>query len=632
MFKHLGHLRKEPAFFLFSLVLISFAYFLFEYFFIPYSSLSADEFVFARHIYEYTFHLPYRDFPPYKTVLGYYLLSVPMYFSQGIFATLINIKAEIVFLNLIFIGIVSRIARRLFNFKAVLLTWLLVLSNQLFLIYSADLRVDMLTGWLCLLSILYVMQNRVILGGIFISIAFLVSQKAIWYLIALDGAMFFCWLSMTTSSYTLYRIFIFNMAALLPLVIYILFWSFVSSPSTVFYNLFYEAYIQAKINLYADIYLRCWGIVLSHGPLLFFLWPLTTLMLFEKPKQISKQLFVIACAFISLMLFILYKQPFPYNFVFTVPAFFILYAQFIDWLLNPSLYFHSNKKLWPLIVFYIFLMAILIYLSAISAIYYGIILLTITILSYLYCVKHHKSWQTLLLNLIFAFFIILGVISPLFKSFQIAKLIDGSYQKTMLRLAAKILQEGDYVSGIPYFYQKDQPIAGMKNLIEPALLYLYRPSKQMETLLLPSLYLDVSNTRQIAADFEKTPVKLIINNYRIRLLPIHLRDYIEQHYQHFYGSLYIYAPVIEKGTRTFDLKFDGMYEVVPELNADCKAMLLLDDRIVGMNSVVRLKRGMHLSAGGCGYRLVFKPDVDGEFLNPRYQKDNWLYMLKAIST
>jgi hypothetical protein len=46
---------------------------------IPKVWLEVDELWYAHHIYQYTRHVPYLNFPPYKTVLGYYLLMLPLY-------------------------------------------------------------------------------------------------------------------------------------------------------------------------------------------------------------------------------------------------------------------------------------------------------------------------------------------------------------------------------------------------------------------------------------------------------------------------------------------------------------------------------------------------------------------------
>lgn len=224
-------------------------YCVFEFFYIPYPMTGVDEFWFAHHIYQYTQHLPYRDFPPYKTVLGYYVLMWPFYFVKGLFAPLYYIKYEITLINALFFFSIGYWAIRLFKPLAVLLTLTLIISNQLFLIYSAALRVDMLTAWICLLSILCLLNNRVLLAGFSIGLAFLISQKTLWYLVASNGALLWYGLLYLDYRQTRKALCLFNGAAALVIGVYIVFWAHIASWHSVLHSLFYEAYTQAKIKL-----------------------------------------------------------------------------------------------------------------------------------------------------------------------------------------------------------------------------------------------------------------------------------------------------------------------------------------------------------------------------------------------
>src|SRR3990167_7391495 len=83
--------KKKPYFWL---ILVSFClcYLIFEFFFNAYTMLTVDEFWFAHSVFRFAHLLPYRDFFPYKTVLGYYFLLFPLLLGNGIFSTLILIK------------------------------------------------------------------------------------------------------------------------------------------------------------------------------------------------------------------------------------------------------------------------------------------------------------------------------------------------------------------------------------------------------------------------------------------------------------------------------------------------------------------------------------------------------------
>lgn len=619
--------KWQPGIFFYAFVAIFSIYFLFEYYFIKYSALSTDEFVFARHILDYTRALPYRDFAPYKTILGYYLLSIPLFFSQGLFAPLFWIKTEITLLNVACLGVASYWSLTFFDKRAILLAVLAIMSNQLFLIYGSDLRVDMLTSWFCLFSALCILKDQFKLGGALLGIAFLISQKALWYVFAINGSLGLCWLCFANHARFNFRsIIIFNLASALPIVLYLLVWSLAADFPSVFYNLFYEAYIQAGIDWYVPLYLTCWQAVLSHGPLLFFIWPLTFVCLFApSDERIANRVFIISMASIALILFINYKQPFPYNFVFTIPAFFLLMSEFISWIIKTPNMRDKIQDRWQtklLVAIYCLSIITLVYVFSLSALYY--LIAALPLISYAYFTNQLP--RQYFLYSFMSLFILTGILYPLYGSVKTALVVDGTYQQTMTQVTAELLgEDSDYVSGIPFLYAKDQPIDGMKNLIGPAVDYLYAPTDKLRPLLLPSLYLTASSPDRILADFDKTPVKVIINNYRMLSLPPKMTSYLKNNYQHFYGSLYLYAPVVTKNKLSIDIKFKGNYRV----EGKEKAKILLDNKLVEVGQMVSLTQGAHLSETKTDYRLVLVPKLKKP-LDEGYKADHWSQMIKAI--
>lgn len=624
----------KASYFFYSVLFISVCYIIFESRFIFYGALAPDEFVFARHIYEYTYHIPYRDFPPYKTILGYYLYTLPMFFSHSLLGPIYYIKNEIALINTGCILLATYWATRFFDRKAILLTTLAILLNGMFLIYSTDLRVDMLTSWACLFAILAVMDNRLRLGGVILSIGFLISQKAIWYFFAINGAMAICWLALPLSSYRFRSIVTFNIAIALPIIIYIAFWSLIAGSNNVLSNMFYEAYIQAGINVYLQGYLICWQAVLIRGSLLFLLWPMVFLSLFEKnqdDKKNQQTIFLMICTSIALELFVDYKQPFPYNFVFTVPALFLLYNHFFTWILQQkdkahtsSIQFNSLPFIFTTF-FYLYAVGAIIYFLVLPPINFLIIPLAICLLGYL-CFFPQKQWMRKLnLTIALTLFVIVAIVYPFYRSLLTVSELDGGYQRTMINVAASILQnDGDYVAGIPFFYQKDQPIEGMKNLIEPAANYLKKPDEETRKLLLPSLYLLTSTQDKVLSDFEKYPVKLILDNYRFEIIPDRIKKYIKNNYQQFYGSILLYAPRIKAGNTGFDLKFNANYRV------KAWASLQIDGKRVTPGATLFLTKGHHHSLSEKSFRLALVPENTAPGLNPKYQTNVPYRMMKAI--
>jgi hypothetical protein len=109
-------------------------------------------------------------------------------------------------------------------------------------------------------------------------------------------------------------------------------------------------------------------------------------------------------------------------------------------------------------------------------------------------------------------------------------------------------------------------------------------------------------------------------------LPPQINAYVAAHYQHYYGSLFIYAPVIMPKQINFHLAFSGKYRVDSASNANIK----LDGKRVKPGQVVQLTKANHTNDANTAYRLVLQPKIDPALWHPEYQANHYLRMLKAI--
>ncbi len=518
-------------------LLLGFAYGLFQCWYIPYASFSADELWTAFHIYQYTEHLPYRDFLPYKTTLGYYLLTFPFFLSHDILNPLFYVRAEIMGINLILLGLASYWACRIFQPKAVLLTLALLLSSELFLAYSVEIRVDMLTSWLGLLSVMGILSNRPKLAGLALGIGFLVSQKALWFWAAIDFALIIQWSSRKQA------LLLINLIALITLSIYVLLASYVSSFEVVWRNIFYEAYLQTLSHGYNLIRYVCWQTILQNGPIFLFLWPLTLLGFFI--NKTPQRLFIFLFSSFLILRLLTYPQPFPYQMVFLAPAFFLLFSDFFSEcfaLFNkpiPSI--HPKLLFWLTAVSIFWILGITTSFGLLRG-YYLVALLPL-ILAF----KISKP-QLPALGVTFGIIIIFtGLIYPLLHLTTLINLFNGQYQFSMIRLTDQLLKQGGgYTAGTPILYNKDQSIVGLKNLINASVLYIIDPKKTSKNELFASLNITPQTQAEILKDLEKNPPMLYINSYRILELPFSIKHFFHTHYQQYSGSVYIYTPLKSK--------------------------------------------------------------------------------------
>src|SRR5438477_146387 len=68
--------------------------------------------------------------------------------------------------------------------------WFFILIfNELFLVYSATLRPEIMICWLAIFSFLFILEKKIFWAGLFAGIALVISQKAAWYIVACDLAI-----------------------------------------------------------------------------------------------------------------------------------------------------------------------------------------------------------------------------------------------------------------------------------------------------------------------------------------------------------------------------------------------------------------------------------------------------------
>jgi hypothetical protein len=197
--------------------------------------------------------------------------------------------------------------------------------------------------------------------------------------------------------------------------------------------------------------------------------------------------------------------------------------------------------------------------------------------------------------------------------------INGSYQKAMLKTMNTLLQDNsNYIAGIELFYDKTQPIAGMRHLMGPAIDYLDHPTENIRRAMLASLYEDPHATMDsIIATWKKTAIKFYVNNYRMEALPEKIKNYLKTEYEHYWGSIYLYAPSVFHGKNKLVLKFSGKYYIESPLHDK----IILNNMPYYTHSTVYLRKGIYRSQATVNYRLKLIPNQSITYLNPIFATD-----------
>lgn len=530
--------------------------------YIAYATLSMDDFWLAYHTYQYQKGLPYRDFFPYKSVLGYYVFLMPFYLFHGVLTPLWAAKGWITLINVSFLFIISRWMNKFFSARAVLLSLMLIITSPSFLLFSSEIRVDLLSYWFCLMSVLLVFEKKHGLAGIVIALGFLISQKAVWYVIA-SNCGFIGYFLFIDRTWSMVRNMVrFNLGALLILLMYVLFWAHYSSYAIVLRSLFYEPYFIQAIDYYQGSLFGLWiSIVIDNLELIVLcLWALIGLVCRCKQKHV----FVLFYVMVILFFMISARQPFLYFALVAVPAFFVLFSVFFS-VIEPSLSLRQFMGL-------------------------------VALLS-LYPITCFVIWLPRM---------------------------DGGYQKSMIPLVAKLLDHGgSYFAGVPLLLEPEQGVPGLKHLVSPAISYMYSPSEKLVSILkLPSLYFTPASVPELVESIKAAPVKLYVDNNRFHWVPKALRHFLDTEYQHFWGSIFLYAPTIEAGHRLVHVKFSADYKVL------APAEVTFDHEKTQPNTILHLQEGDYLSESSHAYRLKLVPaEVLTKDLDPRYRENQWKKLL-----
>ncbi len=596
-----------------------------QLFYTTYVTFGVDEFWFAHWIYAYKSGIPYRDFSPYKTVLGYYMLLPSMLLSHGLFTPLYSIKNTLAVLNTILFFLSARYLKQIFAKSGVLISIVMLMFTEFVFTYSTNIRVDFLAYWFCFFAALCLLEKKMFSAGVLLALGFLTSQKALWYIVACNLALGVNWLCYTRNWKYFRGILQFNITYVLTIFAYILFWASFSDWHVVLKNIFYDAYVMYKLDSYNIARLTFWSDILNNNPLCFMLWPVTLLSLILIPENDASypaRRFSIVLASTIMICLIFYKQPFPYYMLTTLPAFLLLYAAFFSWVLNffsardiKNIYF-DKTGLWALIIFYFLILLVLKIVLMLSALYLFFALIPVIFVVYL----DSLIPKNILRRSFWGIVIGVGLFSPL--SLVVSNVScckSGAYQKNTLQLAEHLLKPGDdYIAGIELFYDKKQPVQSLRHLDVPGLRYLISQDKKLRSSMLVSLYhTPNASVPEAMHALEQAHVKLYVNNYRMEALPKKLKNYLATQYEHFWGSVYLYAPLVSQGNTSVNIKFTGQYQL------ESTAPVQVDHQRLLPNAKIYLTSGKHVSDANQYYRLKLIPDDEQAFLKVPYRDDAW---------
>jgi hypothetical protein len=286
--------------------------------------LVMDEFDGAYEAFHLRHAVPYRDFIPYKTVLGYYIQTAATFAANEVWPRILLLKGELAFINVAMLVAAAAAMARMRSRAAVVAALALLVFCSTFLERSSELRVDMLTAWAGLWSLILLLRGRAGWAGALAGLSFLVSQKGAFYIVAGGIALFVQWVMQARNADGLKPIFRYFGATCAAIGFYIAAWGAATSFPVVLDATFGGGARAALVHVY-DIRQRYWLQVLRRDPGYFLV---TAVALWKTASRRSIIVFVYSA--ILLCEAIAYSQPWPYFFVILFPTLFVLHAVFLD--------------------------------------------------------------------------------------------------------------------------------------------------------------------------------------------------------------------------------------------------------------------------------------------------------------
>jgi hypothetical protein len=433
---------------------LSLVYFAIQLIYIWRLPLVMDEFDGANEVYSLLSFTPYKDFRPYKTVLGYYLQIPPLLLTTDPWTGLMLSKVWLALINTAAIFTATLCLATLFTPGAALVGQTLLISVTTFLERSSELRVDMLTAWVGLASFLLLLNRRWLLAGVVAGLSFLVSQKGVYYALSANAAAGVFWLFESRDRRTFRDLVLLNAGAGATIAVYIALWAIVSTPWAVFSATFLNHGAIAFGQLY-DLEFH-WHRTLTRNPF-FYGGALAGIVALAAARwRGSVGSTHVMTAVYGASMFALcrwHKQPWPYFFVILMPTLMVVHAAVGELALR------------------------------------------------------HRRWAALTLSLA----LWAGVIGP-FTYMPDILARDNTYQRHVVRLARAMLDEGEtYVAGNDLVYDREQAHPALRRLSAPNIRAMQEwPKTRLDTVIAE---LEAAKPRLIIADYRVGGLPIALGEY-----------------------------------------------------------------------------------------------------------------------
>ena len=293
--------------------------------------LSVDEFNGAWSVAQLATRTPYVDFEPYKPVLGYYVQLALLCLGRDTWHGYLAVRLGMVCLTGAVLLLGGLRLQRIFRPGAVCLAFALVIVMTSLLEWAIEVRLDMLTALFGFVSLILLLNRRAGLAGTLAGLSFLISQKGTMYALAGGVASLGC-LATQRDRRWVRDVLVYGVCVVLPISLYVLYWSLVASLAKVWGPMFAQATqlraLTTPLHSRASLYQTFWTETLTRNPFFYMcaIGAIGSLLALRRTRNHRQTMLLFYGGTVGAVMLSV-RQPWPYSFVLLVPTAFVLQAE-----------------------------------------------------------------------------------------------------------------------------------------------------------------------------------------------------------------------------------------------------------------------------------------------------------------
>ncbi|MEA2325975.1 MAG: hypothetical protein QOE68_934, partial [Thermoanaerobaculia bacterium] len=306
---------------------------------------SMDEFGTANIVLRLQHDTPYRDFCPPKTLLAYYTFLPTLSAIDDGWNAITAARLQMVLFTAVALLIAANALRKVATDRAVVMALILLATMTNYLERSFEVRSDGLSSLLGFASLVFLLRGRAFNSGLFAALAFLATQKGIYFVAAGEAAVF----ALLIRRRIIRTPLLFNAGVAAAIGAYVAIWSIAASPQEVLRCTFGNSNVTTAIRTVYDVRWQFWFQTLARNPIFYSLAAAGLVYLairFFRPDAQEAEALMAAYGSAFMACALWHKQTWPYFYVNVAPTLFCVIAFFVHGWLQSG----KTRLLKPLVV------------------------------------------------------------------------------------------------------------------------------------------------------------------------------------------------------------------------------------------------------------------------------------------